>query len=163
VVCGHPDGGDGAGMKSTAAVVTVALTGAVIVVMDWLPTPLNRNIDLVPAADRLPGTLIHGTACALACLALVRGPRWTRFVVPAWFTVVLGAAVLNWWVPYLTGTCPGEIDPQIFQQEYAANVSVLPVIAGHPVVPDVQHMLIHGLLLACLVLSARSRRATLMR
>jgi hypothetical protein len=67
---------------------------------------------------------VHGTACALATLALLRGPRWTRYGVPAWFTVVAGSAVLNWWVPY------------------------------HPVVPDVQHTLIHALLIASAALSA---------
>jgi hypothetical protein len=70
-------------------------------------------------------------------------------------TLVFASAVLNWWVPYLAGIDPGEIDPKTFAQEYADSVSVLPPIAGHPVVPDVQYMLIHALVLSSAVLSAR--------
>ena len=142
-------------MRTRAAAVVVALTGVVIVAMDWVPTPLNRNIEHGDPPQRIPGTLIHGVACVLACLALARGPRWAQRLVPAWFTLVLASGVLNWWVPYLVGTYPGEIDPQTFEQEYATNLSFLPTLAGRPVVPDVQHTLIHSLLLASAVLSAR--------
>jgi hypothetical protein len=142
-------------MRTRTAAVVVGLTGAVIVAMDWVPTPLNRNIEHGDAAERIPGTLIHGVACVLACLALARGPRWAQRLVPAWFTLVLASAVLNWWVPYLLGRYPGEIDPQTFEQEYATNLSFLPAVADHPVVPDVQHTLIHALVLASAVLSAR--------
>lgn len=148
-------GGTGGNGPRVAAIVVVALTGVVIVAMDWIPTPLNRNIGCVDAAQRIPGTLIHGTACVLAGLALARGPRWARLVVPAWFALVLTSAVLNWWVPYLAGVYPGEIDPRIFAREYADNLSFLPTWAGHPVVPDAQHTLIHVLLLLSVALSAR--------
>jgi hypothetical protein len=137
-----------------AAIAVVALTGAFIVAMDWLPTPLNRNIAHVDAAQRLPGTLIHGLACAAVCLVLARGPRWAQRMAPVWFAAVLASAVLNWWVPYVAGSYPGEIDPRTFTDEYAANLSLLPMWAGHPVVPDVQHTLIHALLLASLVATA---------
>jgi hypothetical protein len=137
------------------AAAVVAVTGAVMVAMDWLPTPLNRNIEVSTAAERLPGTLIHGTACALAAVVLARGrPAWARYVVPVWFGVVLTSAVVNWWVPYVAGVYPGEIDAATFAREYADNLSVLPGWPGHPVTPDVQHMLIHGLVAASLVVSA---------
>ena len=135
--------------------LVVVLTGVVIVVMDWVPTPLNRNIDTVGAAQRIPGTLIHGTVCALSGLVLLRGPRWAQRLVPVWFAVVLASAVLNWWVPYVMGVYPGEIDPGIFEREYATNLSLLPTWPGHPVVPDVQHVVIHTLLAMSLVLAIR--------
>ena len=139
-----------------AAAAVVTLTGVVIVAMDWVPTALNRNIVHVDAAQRLPGTLVHGVACASAGLVLLRGPRWAQRVVPVWFGVVLTSAALNWWVPYVTGRYPGEISPEVFAREYAGNLRVLPTWPGHPVVPDVQHSLIHGLVLASLVTSARA-------
>ena len=52
--------------RTRTAGVVVALTGAVIVAMDWVPTPLNRNIEGGDAAARIPGTLVHGGACAVA-------------------------------------------------------------------------------------------------
>ena len=42
-------------MRTLAAAVVVALTGVVIVAMDWVPTPLNRNIEYSDAAQRIPG------------------------------------------------------------------------------------------------------------
>lgn len=140
---------------SAAAAVVVA-TGVFVVAMDWLPTPLNRNIAHVPASQRMPGTLVHGAACTVAAVVLVRGPRWAQRVVPGWFTLVLVSALLNWWVPYVAGRYPGEITPEVFATEYAANVRVLPAWPGHAVVPDVQHSLIHALVAASAALSARA-------
>jgi hypothetical protein len=140
-------------MSRWLAIAVVALTGVVIVAMDWIPTPLNRNISTVDVAARLPSTVIHSSACAVACLAVYFGHRWACWLAAAWFTVVLTSAVLNWWVPYFAGAGPGEIDAQTFAEEYSSNLRVLPTWPGHPVVPDVQHMLIHGLLLASLVVT----------
>ncbi len=41
-----------AGQAALASVAAEAL----IVAMDWIPTPLNRNIRLIPARDRVPST-----------------------------------------------------------------------------------------------------------
>jgi hypothetical protein len=76
----------------------VALTGAVIVAMDWVPTPLNRNIAHTPPAERIPGTLVHGVACVLACLALARGPRWAQHTLI--HALVLASAALSARVAY---------------------------------------------------------------
>jgi hypothetical protein len=78
-----------------------------------------------------------------------------------WYTVVLVAACLNWWLPYLTGITVGEIDDTTIQ-EYAANPRVLPDIEGRPITPDVQHLVIHASIAGACALSwlavTRTRR-----
>ena len=134
----------------TAAVVSVAATVGVIVFMDWIPTPLNQNILQTAPTQRLPSTLIHASVGAFVLVANAIGRRWLIFAGAVWYSIVLGSAVLNWWVPYVFGIYPGEISIDTFVQEYSQNLRVLPPIPGHPVVPDVQHTLIHlGVLLSC--------------
>ena len=150
---------------SKALLVAVGSTVAVIVFMDWVPTPLNRNIAHTTAAERLPGTLIHGLTGTGVFVAILLGRRWPIVAGAVWYSVVLVSAIANWWVPYLFGVYPGEISLDSYLEEYRDNVTVLPSFRGHPVVPDVQHMLIHaGLLLSC-VLSWRalvmSRQSTI--
>ena len=128
-------------------------TTAVIVFMDWVPTALNRNIDGMPVQDRLAGSAIHTCAGMTAAIFHLSGRRWLTLAGATWFSVVLTSAGLNWWMPYLVGISPGEIDPKTFMQEYGRNLSVLPRIADHVVVPDVQHMLIHASVLLTSVLA----------
>ncbi len=135
--------GPAARRPATMAAISVAATIGVIVFMDWVPTALNRNILESEPRQRLIGTLVHATAGAAALAAAVSGRRWPIGAGAAWFSVVLGSAVLNWWVPYLVGAYPGEISAESYQEEYSHNLTVLPLIADHPVVPDVQHSLIH--------------------
>lgn len=142
-----------------AAALAVAAFLALTVVMDWVPNPLNPNIAHTTAAERLPGTLIHlcvGVAVIAANLSRRRVPILLGAV---WYSVVLTAAILNWWLPYLTGTTVGEVDATTIQ-EYAGNPRVLPEITGRPIVPDVQHLLIHASILAAVVLGWASFRST---
>lgn len=46
--------------QTTAAATVITTTTTFMVLMDWLPTPLNRNIDHSAPHDRLPSTVIHG-------------------------------------------------------------------------------------------------------
>jgi hypothetical protein len=133
-----------------AAAVTALVAVALIAAMDWIRTPLNRNIEAMGVRERLPGTLIHvAVGVGVAVVNLLRW-RWPILVGAVWFTVVLAVAILNWWVPYFLGRYPAEITPEVYGRDYARNVTVLPRIAGRQVVPDVQHTLIHlGVLAAC--------------
>lgn len=144
----------------TGAAVTVAATTAFLILMDWLPTPLNRNIDHTAPLERLPSSVIHGAAGVVFTVSLARRWRWPTFVAAVWYSLVSLAALNNWWVPYVFGTTSGEVTPESYEAEYADNLRVLPPFAGHPVVPDVQHTLIHLGLLASAVLSWISFRAT---
>lgn len=135
-----------------AAVVAVACTVALIVIMDWVPTPLNRNIAGASVRSRLPGTVIHlvvGVGVIVVDLVL---PRWGAVIGGVWFSAVLAVAVVNWWLPYLAGVTVGEIDLATYRREYAANPRVLPRIADHEIVPDIQHMLIHAALLVTVIM-----------
>ena len=133
-----------------ATLLSVATTVVLIVLMDWLPTPLNQNILRTAPAERLPGTLIHASMGVGIFIANLLGRRWLILAGGVWYSIVLVSAILNWWVPYVFGVYPGEIALDTFLQEYSANTTVLPRLFGHPVVPDVQHTLIHlSVLLSC--------------
>jgi hypothetical protein len=135
----------------TALAIVVML--AVITFMDWVPTPLNRNIHGMSVRERLPSTLIHGTVGFIAALANLFVVKWLIVIGALWFSVVLFAAIRNWWVAYFAGVHTGEITPEIYAQHYAKNLTVLPRFNGHPMIPDVQHTLIHLTVLAACVLS----------
>lgn len=133
-----------------ATLLSVAVTVVVIVLMDWLPTPLNQNILRTAPAERLPGTLIHASMGVGIFVANLAGRRWLIFAGGVWYSIVLVSAILNWWVPYLFGIYPGEIALDTYLEEYSANLTLLPRLFGNPVVPDVQHSLIHlSVLLSC--------------
>ena len=135
------------------AATSTLLMGVVIVFMDWVPTAFNRNITGMSARDRLPSTLIHFTLSVVFATTNVLVVKWFIFAGAVWYSVVLLAAIRNWWLPYLAGVHQGEITPHVYLQHYAGNARVLPRFKDHPVIPDVQHMLIHLSVLAACVLS----------
>jgi hypothetical protein len=145
-------GVSGSGVSGAAAIASIVLA-AVIVFMDWVPTPLNRNIETMSQRERLPSSLIHGGAGAVFALANLGGWRWVILAGAVWFTVVLGAAIRNWWAPYLFGARPAEISVEMFQTTYARNLRLAPTLPGRPITPDLQHCLIHLALLASVVLN----------
>ncbi|QZQ55594.1 hypothetical protein KZI27_01610 [Curtobacterium sp. TC1] len=138
---------------TTAAVVAIATTTTFMVLMDWLPTPLNRNIDHSAPHDRLPSTVIHGAAGIVMASCVARRSRWPKLAAAVWFSSVTVAALNNWWVPYFSGAASGEVTPETYEAEYSGNLRLLPPVSDHPVVPDVQHTLIHLGLLTSAVLS----------
>ncbi len=134
----------------TWAATMILLMSIVIVVMDWVPTALNRNIKGMSARERLPSTLIHSTLGAVFAVTNVLVVKWAILAGAVWYSVALLAAIRNWWLPYLAGVHWGEITPQIYRQNYAGNSCVLPRFNDNPIIPDVQHMLIHlSALAAC--------------
>jgi hypothetical protein len=138
---------------SEQAAAAIALATALIVAMDWLPTPLNRNISGMPASARLPSTAIHGSIGILLVLANLLRWKWVVLAGALWYTLVLVQGIRNWWVAYLLGVHAGEITPEEYRAHYAENVRFLPRIGDHPVIPDVQHTLIHLSVLAASALS----------
>lgn len=135
------------------AAIAILVMVAVIAFMDWVPTPLNRNIQGMSVRERLPGNLIHSTLGLLFAIANLLVWRWIILLGAVWYCVVLFAAIRNWWIAYFTGVHQGEITPEIYSQHYAQNLRVLPRFRDHPVIPDVQHMLIHLTVLIAVVLS----------
>jgi hypothetical protein len=138
---------------SEAAATAIAIATALIVFMDWVPTPLNRNISGMSSRERIPSTAIHGTLGVLFVAANLLAWTWVVLVGAVWYSVVLAQGIRNWWLAYLFGIHSGEITPDGFRQHYSRNVSFLPRIDDHPVVPDVQHVLIHLSVLAAAALS----------
>ena len=146
-----------------SAALSAAVTSAVIVFMDWVPTALNDNIHEMSVQDRLVGSVIHTCAGIAVAVFHLSGRWWLILVGATWYSIVLTSAALNWWMPYLVGVSPGEVDPRTFMQEYSRNVSVLPQIADHVVVPDLQHLLIHASVLLSCILSWLSFGAAIRR
>ena len=135
------------------AAIAIALETGLIIFMDWVPTPLNRNISGMTDRERIPSSAIHGTLGVLFISANLMHWTWVVLVGAIWYSVVLAQAIRNWWLAYLFGIYSGEITPDAYRQHYSRNVSVLPRVGDHPVVPDVQHMLIHLSVLGAAVLS----------
>jgi hypothetical protein len=131
--------------------VVVALTVVIVVFFDWVPTPLNRNIAGVGVPERLPSTLVHAVVGVFLAVAAFLSWRWVVLAGAIWYTVVLIVAVLNWWVPWVTGHARGEISPDDWRTEYSRNVRVLPALRRSTIIPDVQHTLIHVAVLASAV------------
>lgn len=135
----------------TWAELAVALAVGLIVFFDWVPTPLNRNIKKARVRDRLIGDLIHVPAGALVVTALQLSWRWVVLAGAIWYSIVLISGIVNWWIPWLTGVRRGEITEELYERDYANNTTVLPRLGHSPIVPDVQHTLIHlAVLAACL-------------
>jgi hypothetical protein len=135
------------------AAIAIALETCLIIFMDWVPTPLNRNISGMTTRERIPSSAIHGILGVLFVSANLLQWRWVVLVGALWYTAVLAQAIRNWWLAYLFGIHSGEITPDNYRQHYSQNVRFLPRIANHPVVPDVQHVLIHLAVLGAAVLS----------
>lgn len=132
--------GSNAHMVAAASILVMV---AVTVFMDWVPTRLNRNLRGMTVRERLPSTVIHSTLGLVFSAANIALLRWGMLLGAVWYTVVLIAAMRNWWLPYFFGVHVGEITPEIYRRRYEQNVRVLPRVKKNPVVPDVQHMLIH--------------------
>jgi hypothetical protein len=138
------------------AAAAISLATGLIVAMDWLSTPLNRNISGMTVRERIPSTAVHGLLGALFVSANLQRWTWVVLAGSLWYTVVLAQGLRNWWIAYLFGIHAGEITPEIFREHYSRNLRILPRIGDHPVVPDVQHTLIHLALLGAAALSWRS-------
>jgi hypothetical protein len=138
------------------AAAAIALATGLIIVMDWVPTPLNRNISGMTFRERIPSTAIHGLLGVVLVSANLAEWTWAVLAGAVWYSLVLAQGIRNWWVAYLFGIHSGEITPENYRAHYSANLRVLPRIGDHPVVPDVQHTLIHLCLLLAAVLCWRS-------
>lgn len=139
-----------------AAAAAILLMVMIVLVMDWVPTELNRNLRGMSLRERLPSTIIHSTLGLLFAGGNLADIRWLILAGAFWYSVVSVAAVRNWWIPYAFGLHWGEITPEIYRQHYAGNLRVLPRFRNHPVIPDLQHMLIHLSLFTATALSWRS-------
>jgi hypothetical protein len=135
------------------AALAIAIASGLIIFMDWVPTPLNRNILAMSVRERIPSTVIHGSLGALYVSPNLM--RWTWIVMSSalWYSIVLAQGVRNWWLAYLFGIHSGEISPVDYQEHYSSNTRLLPQLGDHPVIPDVQQVLIHLSVLGAAVLS----------
>ena len=138
---------------SLFAFFAITIMIGIIVFMDWVPTPLNRNIDGMSVKERLPSTFIHGLLGIGFAIANLLVWKWVILVGAIWYSVVLLSAIRNWWIAYFFNIHQGEITPEIYEQHYSRNVRILPRFNRNPVIPDVQHILIHVSVLLAVIAS----------
>jgi hypothetical protein len=138
---------------SRLSAAAIALATILIIFMDWVPTALNRNIFSMSAPERIPSTVIHGSLGVSFVSANLLPWKWIVLVGAVWYTLVLVQGIRNWWVAYLFDVYGGEINPESYRDHYASNARFLSAIGQHPVIPDVQHVLIHVAVLFAAVAS----------
>ncbi|KAI8899785.1 hypothetical protein BC833DRAFT_584281 [Globomyces pollinis-pini] len=132
---------------------SIGLMTITTVFFDWIPTKLNRNIETMTVKERLPSTVIHGSLGLFFSIVHALNWKWVVFVGSIWYSFILVMAVINWWIPYFFGIHYGEITVEDYDNHYANNLIILPRIGNNPIVPDVQHTLIHLTVLIAVVCS----------
>ncbi|MFG1869578.1 hypothetical protein [Micromonospora arborensis] len=141
-----------------AAITLVLLTVAYFAVTTLVDlAPLN-NVTAATRREKTIEVAVNAPVMTLpAVLVLVAAALHTA--VPAYaaagleLLIVLGGLAL-WWLPYLAGvTVPwatagiGETWAQLHARTYAKTIVVLPRIGNRPR-PNLEHMILHSLLLA---------------
>ncbi len=79
--------------------------------------------------------------------------RWGIAASAIAFFVLFCLEVANWWVPYLFGVHPWEIDREAYAHQFSRTVRFLPAI-GDRNVPDAQHVVLNAVTLFASVGSA---------
>jgi hypothetical protein len=147
----------------TAAITVIAIELAYFVVTTLFDVrPLNNVRDAAPekrqeVAINLP---IMALPIALLAVGAAIGSPWPSYAAVAVQAVILIGGLSLWWLPYLAGvTVPwatagtGASWPELHERTYAQTVIVLPRIGDRPR-PNLEHMILHSLVLAGLVLAA---------
>jgi|GEM_PF-1565976 len=119
---------------------------------------ITTRIDLFPfngarhysVRERRIEAFVNGIImCIAIVLSITQTPLWIGISGVIW-TIIMVGAVLNWWIPYLTGR---EIYPmsstetweQMYERIFANTMQVLPVIRNHPR-PNLEHVILHVLI-----------------
>jgi hypothetical protein len=122
---------------------------------DWVPLGRLTNRAAVRGVDstaKLVWTTIWSTALyafgLACCLWYAPWPAWLRLYLAVSYWVLLGGALLSWWVPYLFGA--SEEKKARFRERFAGTLAFLP--ERHGIRPDTLHVVFHASLVAFLVL-----------
>ena len=129
--------------NSSPVIPPLTLMVSLLIFFDWVPTSLKRNILLISPKDRLPNTLIHGILGIIFFLGQFYHIFVLQILCALWYSILLATVITNWWIPYLLNRHPGTISPDVFRELYSKNLTILPNIRNHPIVPGLQHILIH--------------------
>jgi hypothetical protein len=146
--------------------LTLALTLIIAAVAYFAVTtlidlyPLN-NVRSGKRSEQITEVSVNGPLMALPAVLLGVAAATSLpalgYVAGAIELVVAAGGLLLWWLPYLTGAAvpwatagTGVSWPELHARTYAQTLIVLPRIGDHPR-PKVEHMILHGLILAAAI------------
>ena len=124
--------------------------------------PLNNVRAATPAEKRLEVAInlpVMAVPGALLAIGAGVGNPWPGYAAVAVQAIILLGGLSLWWMPYLAGlTVPwatagtGASWQELHERTYAQTVIILPRIADRPR-PNLEHMILHSIMLAGLVLA----------
>jgi hypothetical protein len=146
--------------------LTLAVTLIILAVVYFTVTtlidlyPLN-NVRSAKRSEQITEVSVNGPIMALPAVLLgvaAASSLPALGYVAGTIELLVGAGgLLLWWLPYLTGTAvpwaTAGTDvswPELHARTYAQTLIVLPRIGDHPR-PNVEHMILHGLILAAAI------------
>ncbi|ANY69022.1 hypothetical protein BBD42_22950 [Paenibacillus sp. BIHB 4019] len=104
------------------------------------------------AKERRNEALINGIVMAVpVMLTFARTPLWIGIGGLIW-TLVLVGAILNWWLPYVSGVTVykmpnNETWQQVYDRIFSKTIILLPSIKNNPR-PNLEHIILHVLILS---------------
>jgi hypothetical protein len=129
--------------------------------------PLNNVRDATPAEKRLEVAInlpVMAVPGGLLAIGAAVGSQWPGYAAVAVQAIILLGGLSLWWMPYLAGiTVPwatagtGASWQELHERTYAQTVIILPRIADRPR-PNLEHMILHSIMLAGLVLAVAIAR-----
>ena len=143
------------------AVITVELIYFVVTTLFDLP-PLN-NVRAATAAEKRQEIAVNlpimAAPIVLLAIGTAVGSPWVDYGAVAVQAVILAGGLLLWWMPYLAGitmpwaTAGSDVSwRELHERTYAHTVIVLPRLKDRPR-PNLEHMILHSLVLIGLVLA----------
>ncbi|WP_285553024.1 hypothetical protein [Actinoplanes regularis] len=141
----------------TLILATVAYH-AVMTLVDLFPF---NNVRDARRSEQLTEIAVNAPVMALPAILLAAAAAaslpWLGYLAGGIETLAVLGGLLLWWSPYLVGvTMPwatagtGVTWSELHSRTYAGTVIVLPRIAGRPR-PNLEHMILHGLMLAAAI------------
>jgi hypothetical protein len=124
--------------------------------------PLN-NVRAATAAEKWREVAMNlpfmAAPIALLAIGAAAGGPWADYGAVAVQAVILAGGLLLWWTPYLAGitmpwaTAGSDVSwHKLHERTYTHTVTVLPRIKDRPR-PNLEHMILHSLILIGLVLA----------
>lgn len=107
--------------------------------------------------ERRKEALINGIIMAVPIILTFTGKPILIAVGGAIWTLVIVGAILNWWLPYLTGIAVykmpnNETWSQVYERIFSKTITILPRIKNNPR-PNLEHMILHILILSSAIVS----------
>jgi len=105
--------------------------------------------------ERRIEALVNGIIMGIAIvLSITQIPLWIGISGVIWTLIMVGA-VLNWWIPYLTGRevyqmSSTETWGQMYERIFANTMQILPAIRNYPR-PNLEHVILHVLIISSVI------------